>query len=206
MWNSKSCHLSLLYHKEKYPRKGVLHVPCVTECWVNTAKGGSATWKPTYNTPASSGPHPGLKPVCAASSAKAGTFVLYYRHSKQRIFVSSSLAVIMKFYYCSGFICLLMNTNVVSLFPTLSASLSRGGFHGGPSPHASCPQLAEQAGPGDSDGRELCSKPGCHSLPLEQSGLRAGTGLGVESSGMGVHWLVWTLGMSEWGVSLLRGQ
>lgn len=35
-------------------------------------------------------------------------------------FVSSSLAVIMKFCYCSGFICLLMNMNVVSLFPTLS--------------------------------------------------------------------------------------
>lgn len=137
---------------------------------VNTAEGWSATWKPTHNAPASSSPHPGLKAVCATSSAKAGTFVLYYRHSKQRIFVSSSLAVIMKFYYCSGFICLLMNMNVVSLFPTLPASLSQGAsrFHSS----VSFPCLASPAGragwaavtaasPGTAAGRGCWSKPGC---------------------------------------------
>lgn len=55
----------------------------------------------------------------------------------------------MKFYYCSGFICLLMSMNVVSLFPTLPASMSQGASPDSRAAlpfHASRPQLEEQAG------------------------------------------------------------
>lgn len=104
----------------------------------------------------------------------------------------------MKFYYCSGFICLLMSMNVVSLFPTLCIHVSRcvSWFHGSPSfpalPfHALCPQLAEQAGPWDNRWEGALEQTRCagagHLLLVEQSGLRTRICLDVESSEMGVH-------------------
>lgn len=127
----------------------------------------------------------------------------------------------MKFYYCSGFICLLMNMNVASLFPTLPASLSWGAsqFHGSPS----FPCLASPAGragwaavtaaePGDSWWEGVLEQTwplACGHWSSLGSGLRFSS-LDEESSGMGVYALLsgwpWTLGMSEWEVLVLQGQ
>lgn len=116
--------------------------------------------------------------------------------------------------------------NVVSLFPTLPASMSQGASPDSRAAlpfHASRPQLEEQAGLrwpwlslGTADGRERWRKPDRrrvitgHSLPSKQSGLR----FGIFKLGCGEQWdgcallsvWLWTLGMSESEVSLLQGQ
>lgn len=50
-------------------------------------------------------PHPGLQPARATSSAKADTFVLYYRHSEQRIFFfflsCHNVILLLKWFYLS---------------------------------------------------------------------------------------------------------
>lgn len=52
-----------------------------------------------------SSPHPGLQPARATSSAKADTFVLYYRHSEQRIFFfflsCHNVILLLKWFYLS---------------------------------------------------------------------------------------------------------
>lgn len=103
-----------------------------------------------------------------------------------------------------------MNMNVVSLFPTLSASVSQGASLDSVAAlpfHAECPQLGEQVGLWWLWGQLLGGSPGANLTPSRRSlATRSlwrslGSGLGfssldVESSGMGVHF--WLAGFGHW--------